>query len=81
MRTIKNLDAISLKLSECLPLTLQEKSNHTPPKIEHTSSIALALVVVPVPPLLHASCAKLRNMDEGVYDDLCDGNILLPSYD
>lgn len=67
-------------LSECLPLTLCQKTNHTPPRIEHTASDTLVLVVVPVSPLLHVSCAKLRNVNKGVYNNLCDGNIALPSW-
>lgn len=67
-------------LSECLPLTLCQKTNHTPPRIEHTASDTLVLVVVPASPLLNASCAKLRNVNKGIDNNLCDGNILLPSW-
>lgn len=45
------------------------------------ASDTLVLVVVPVSPLLQASYAKLCNVDEGIYDNLCYGNVPLPSGD
>lgn len=79
MRTMKDFNYTSFNLSVRLPLTLCQKTNHTPPRIEHTTSDTLVLVVVPVSPLLHASCAKMRNVNKGIYNNLCDGNIPIPS--
>lgn len=64
MRTMTDFNDLSFNLPRCLLLTLCQKTNHTPPGIEHTASDTLVPVMVPVSPLLHASCAKLRNVNK-----------------